>query len=128
MGVHISSDLSWSVHIDIITSKARRTLGFVYRKFYRYVNSSVLTNCIPSWFAPCLNVVVLCGTRISKKTLINLSPYKDLRAKSAPRIGLRLTVTNFTLLTFLLLVIADYSSSSAQCTRFLTRPSPSLKT
>ena len=35
LGVHISSDLSWSIHIDIITSKARRTLGFIYRKFYR---------------------------------------------------------------------------------------------
>ena len=42
LGVHISLDLSWSVHIDIITSKAR-TLGFIYRKFYRYVDSCILT-------------------------------------------------------------------------------------
>ena len=37
IGVLISSDLSWSAHIDqvVIASKARRTLGFIYRKFYR---------------------------------------------------------------------------------------------
>ena len=44
LGVYISSDLSWCVHIDIITSKARRTLGFIHRKLYRYVDSSVATN------------------------------------------------------------------------------------
>ena len=40
LGVLISSDLSWSAHIDQIASKARRTLGFIY---YRNVNPSILT-------------------------------------------------------------------------------------
>ena len=125
LGVHISSDLSWSTHIDIITSKARRTLGFIHRKFYRNVNSSVLTKLYTTLVRLLLEY---CCTRISKKTLTNLNLYKDLHAKSVPRIGLHLTVTNFMFLTFLPLVIADYSSSSAHCTRFLTTPSPSLKT
>ena len=54
LGVHISSDLSWSTHIDIITSKARRTLGFIYRKFYRNVNSSVLTKLYTTLVRPLL--------------------------------------------------------------------------
>jgi len=33
--------LFWSAHIDTVVSKA--TLGFVYRKLYRSVNTSVLT-------------------------------------------------------------------------------------
>ena len=87
LGVYISSDLSWSVHIDIITSKARRTLGFIHRKLYRYVDSSVLTrqqDCIPPWFTQCLNIVVRCGICIFVKTSTNLSLNKDLHAKSAP--------------------------------------------
>ena len=54
LGVYISSDLSWSIHIDIITSKARRTLGFIYRKFYRNVNSSVLTKLYTTLVRPLL--------------------------------------------------------------------------
>ena len=54
LGVHISSDLSWSTDIDIITSKVRRTLGFIYRKFYRNVNSSVLTKLYTTLVRPLL--------------------------------------------------------------------------
>ena len=32
---YMSSYLSWSAHIDTVVSKARITLGFIYRKFYR---------------------------------------------------------------------------------------------
>ena len=42
LGVHIS-DLSWSAHIDTAVSKARKKLGFIYRKYYRNVNTSILT-------------------------------------------------------------------------------------
>ena len=118
LGVHISSDLSWSIHIDIITSKARRTLGFIYRKSYRNVNSSMLTKLYTTLVHPLLNIAVQCETHISKNTLKNLNLYKGLHTKSVPRIGLHLTVTNFIFLTFLPLVIADYFSSSARCTKF----------
>jgi hypothetical protein len=33
LGVTLSSDLSWSTHIDIVTRRARRLLGFLYRSF-----------------------------------------------------------------------------------------------
>ena len=71
LGVYISSDLSWSIHIDIITSKARRTLGLIYRKFYRTGNSSVLTKLYTT-FVPCLNIAGRCGTHISKKDIEKL--------------------------------------------------------
>ena len=60
--------------------------------------------------------------------LTNLNLYRGLHAKSVPRIDLHPTVTNFIFLTFLPLVIADYFSSSGQCTKFLTTLSPSQKT
>ncbi|XP_037555539.1 uncharacterized protein LOC119432448, partial [Dermacentor silvarum] len=34
LGVHISSDLTWHQHIDHISSKASKTLGFVRRHLY----------------------------------------------------------------------------------------------
>ena len=126
LGVYISSDLSWSIHIDIITSKARRTFGFISTD--SNVNSSVLTKLYTTLVRPLLEYCCAVWDPHLQKTLKNLNLYKGLHAKSVPRIGLHLTVTNFIFLTFLPLVIADYFSSSAQCTRFLTTPSPSQKT
>ena len=34
LGVSISKDLSWNIHISQIASKANRTFGFVKRKFF----------------------------------------------------------------------------------------------
>ena len=36
LGVIISEDLSWSPHIEKITSKARRLVGMLYRNFYQW--------------------------------------------------------------------------------------------
>ena len=40
---HSSTYIFWSAHIDTVVSNARKTLGFIYREFYRNVNTSVLT-------------------------------------------------------------------------------------
>ena len=42
LGLLVSSDLSWSEHIDSICSKARRLLGILYRRFYTHSNSDAL--------------------------------------------------------------------------------------
>jgi len=34
LGVVLSSDLSWTPHIEKICSKERRLVGFLYRQFY----------------------------------------------------------------------------------------------
>ena len=39
LGVTISSDLSWSEHIHIICTKARKTIGLLYRHFYLNSNT-----------------------------------------------------------------------------------------
>lgn len=35
LGVHLSADLSWNAHIDAITSKASKTLGFIRRHLHQ---------------------------------------------------------------------------------------------
>ena len=42
LGVTISSDLSWSEHIHIICTKARKTIGLLYRHFYLNSNTPSL--------------------------------------------------------------------------------------
>ena len=36
LGITISSDLSWTKHINIISSKARKLVGLLFRQFYRH--------------------------------------------------------------------------------------------
>ena len=42
LGILITSDLSWSAHIQAITTKARRQTGMPYRRFYKYSQPSTL--------------------------------------------------------------------------------------
>ena len=42
LGVILTNDLSWSLHIDKIACKTRRLVGFLYRKFYRWATSRAL--------------------------------------------------------------------------------------
>ena len=47
LGIAITSELSWSLHISLICNKARRLVGMLYRHFYKNSNShTLLKNCI----------------------------------------------------------------------------------
>ena len=41
LGVIISSDLSWSTHINSTCTKGRKQLGFLYRNFYQANHDSI---------------------------------------------------------------------------------------
>ena len=42
LGVTITDDLSWSAHVNIIASKARKLTEFLYQQFYRWSSSPTL--------------------------------------------------------------------------------------
>ena len=52
LGAIFSADLSWSEHIQSISSKAKRLLGVLYRQSYRYSSSSTLTTLYKSLIRP----------------------------------------------------------------------------
>ena len=54
LGVLITADLRWDVHISGICLKAKRLLGLLYRKFYRSVDSAFLFRLYLSLVRPIL--------------------------------------------------------------------------
>ena len=52
LGVMITSNLKWDNHINIVSLKARRLLGYLYRVFYRNVEPKYLLNLYISLVRP----------------------------------------------------------------------------
>ena len=66
LGLLITSDLSWTTHIDNICSKARRILGLVYRRFYGHSDVATLHQLYVSLVWP--NMLLQCGLLTCRKT------------------------------------------------------------
>ena len=52
LGVILTSNLSWSAHIDKIVAKARKMTGMLYRQFYRWSNLDALAKMYVSIIRP----------------------------------------------------------------------------
>ena len=52
LGLLLTSDLSWSTHVDSICSKARKLLGLLYRKYYQYAEPQILLQLYVSLVRP----------------------------------------------------------------------------
>ena len=55
LGVLISSDLSWSEHIQGVCNKARKILGLLYRRYCQHSDSSILRQLYLSLVRPHLD-------------------------------------------------------------------------
>ena len=58
LGVIISDNLSWSTHIEKITSKARRLVGMLYRNFYQWSSPDSLPKLYLTLIRPHLEYAV----------------------------------------------------------------------
>ena len=52
LGITITSDLSWSLHISHICNKARRLVGMLYRHFYKNSNPHTLLKLYLAYVTP----------------------------------------------------------------------------
>ncbi len=79
LGVLLSSDLSWSTHVESICTKARKIIGLLYRRFYGNVNQQSLYSLYMAHLCtPILNMWLPFGTHISSRTSRNLRTSKSL--------------------------------------------------
>ena len=55
LGVQISSDLSWSPHINNLCIKARRLIGLLYRRFYKNAEPKTMLQLYKAFIRPHLD-------------------------------------------------------------------------
>ena len=58
LGVILTEDLSWSLHVDRISCKTRRLVGMLYRRFYRWATPRALTRLYLCLIRPHLEYAV----------------------------------------------------------------------
>ena len=68
LGITITSNLSWSLHIQSVISKTHKITGLIYRSFYKYSSPYVLLKlylalilphfnyCSTVWSPPCNSI------------------------------------------------------------------------
>ena len=76
LGVDISSDLSWNVHVDRVATTANKTLGFIRRNI-KTKSPRVREMAYQSLVRPQLEYLLQCGTPILKNRPIKLKWSKE---------------------------------------------------
>ena len=106
LGVHISSDLTWSPHIAILCNRARRLIGLMYRRFSKNADTKTLLQLYKSFIRPHLEY---CS--------IVWDPYlaKDIEAiEKVQRFGLRTCLKQWDLNQEELLQVANVVSLASR--------------
>jgi hypothetical protein len=81
LGVLITAGLSWSDHITTVCSKARRQLGYLYRKFYNHVPPITLKTLYIAYVRPLLEYGVPVWDPHHKKDVMALESVQRLATK-----------------------------------------------
>ena len=52
LGVNLSTNISWSEHVDCIAVKTRRLVGLLYRRFYGYLSPHIMVKLYTTIIRP----------------------------------------------------------------------------
>ena len=58
LGVWISSTLNWSLQVEEVCKKARRQIGYIYRRFYQYASNQTFLKLYLTYVRPHLEYAV----------------------------------------------------------------------
>ena len=81
LGILISTKLSWSNHIKEITSKARKKIGLVYRRFYKHAHPGTLRSLYVTLIRPHLEYAVPVWDPHLRKDIDNLESVQRFATK-----------------------------------------------
>ena len=90
LGVLIASDLSWSSHISMCCTKAKKLLGMLYRKFYNHIDYDSFLKIYLALVRPHLEYA---ATPTPAKTFSAWRTYRSSLYECAPRTGDGLMIT-----------------------------------
>ena len=100
LGLLISSDLSWSSHIDNICSKAKRILELLYRHFYRHSNEQTLRQLYLSLVRPHVEYAAPVWSPHLNKYITMLERTQQFACKMCKKFGILVTTNYWTGFTY----------------------------
>lgn len=115
LGFLLSQDLSWSLHINHICSRARKKLGFIYRKFYRFCSDS---DSLLTLYAAYVRPILEYGASVWDPYLV-----KDIRAlESVQRYATKICLKNWSIPYYDRLRLLDIDSllTRRKCAKLCT--------
>ena len=83
LGVTLSSDLSWSHHINRICTKARQVLGVLYRRFYSNCDTATLVQLYVSLVRPYLEYACPVWSPYTSKAISKLEKVQKFALRMA---------------------------------------------
>ena len=101
LGVILTSQLSWTPHIDHICSKSKKLLGLLFRQFYSLCSPHVLLKLYLSLVLPHLTVLLF-GTLILTVILKSSRVFNSLLLNFVQSNGIVITNLYYSLFTYLL--------------------------
>ena len=82
LGLLISSDLSWTSHIDSVCSKAKRILGLLYRRYYNLADDATIKTTVYCTCETSHGICLCCmGSVHTKKVLKPLNRSRHLHVR-----------------------------------------------
>lgn len=85
LGILLSKDLSWSPHVDVTCSKARKVLGLLYRRFYKFSNLDTIRQLYTSLVRPHLEYACHVWSPYTSRDINALESVQKFACKMASR-------------------------------------------